>query len=51
MGSKMVLCLIGPSYQGDVLLPPSENILQRFVQVRVCLILDPVGDFLRFTNC
>ena len=50
-GSKMVLCLISPSYRGDVLLPPSENILQRFVQVRVCLILDPVGDFLRFTYC
>ena len=40
----MVLCLISPSYRGCVLLPPSENILQRFVQVRVCLILNPVGD-------
>lgn len=40
----MVLCLISPSYRGCVLLPPSENILQRFVQVGVCLILDPVGD-------
>ena len=40
----MVLCLIGPPCRGDVLLPPSENILQRFIQVGVCLILDPVGD-------
>lgn len=40
----MVLCLIGPPCRGDVLLPPSENILQRFIQVGVCLVLDPVGD-------